>query len=162
MQTGVYKTYYKSPIGTVEICSDQSEILSVKAIEGAGSSCESETSLPEVLKECKKQLSEYFTGKRQAFDLPLRKEGTPFQKQVWQMLDSIPYGETISYKALAENCRRPKACRAVGSANGKNQHWIIVPCHRVITSDGKLGGYAGGLWRKQWLLEHERNITTQK
>ncbi|MGB3790888.1 MAG: methylated-DNA--[protein]-cysteine S-methyltransferase [Phormidesmis sp.] len=102
------------------------------------------------------QLSEYFNNQRQSFDLPLSPIGTDFQKQVWQHLCDIPFGETISYGTLAKTLGQPNASRAVGAANGRNPISIIVPCHRVVTADGKLTGYAGGVERKQWLLQHEK------
>ncbi|EJL6398691.1 methylated-DNA--[protein]-cysteine S-methyltransferase [Vibrio navarrensis] len=103
------------------------------------------------------QLNEYFSGKRTQFDLPIAAKGTAFQMQVWQALTTIPYGETWSYQELANVIGNPKAVRAVGLANGKNPVSIVVPCHRVIGKNGKLTGYAGGIERKQWLLERERN-----
>lgn len=103
-----------------------------------------------------RQLDEYFAGKRQQFDLPLRPSGTPFQLEVWGALLAIPYGETVSYADIARQIRRPRAVRAVGAANGANPLAIIVPCHRVIGSHGDLVGYGGGLPAKRWLLAHER------
>ncbi|MCL2674544.1 MAG: methylated-DNA--[protein]-cysteine S-methyltransferase [Defluviitaleaceae bacterium] len=108
-----------------------------------------------VIAQCARELDEYFSGIRKTFDVPLMPTGTPFREKVWEQLELIPFGETISYLELANRVGNPKASRAVGSANGKNPIWLIIPCHRVITSDGSLGGYAGGLWRKEWLLEHE-------
>jgi methylated-DNA-[protein]-cysteine S-methyltransferase len=108
-----------------------------------------------VLNEFKIQLDEYFAGKRTVFDLKIQQAGTPFQQQVWDELIKIPFGKTISYLQLSQRINNAKAVRAVGAANGKNNLPIIVPCHRVIGSNGTLTGYAGGLWRKQWLLEHE-------
>lgn len=102
------------------------------------------------------QLQEYFSGLRQAFTVPLSMKGTEFQLAAWQALQTIPYGETASYKAVAEQIGRPKAMRAVGMANNRNPVAIIVPCHRVIGANGKLVGYGGGLDMKQWLLTHER------
>ncbi|TDF85498.1 methylated-DNA--[protein]-cysteine S-methyltransferase [Pseudomonas sp. H9] len=102
-----------------------------------------------------RQLDEYFAGKREVFDLRLAPLGTPFQQEVWQALQRIPYGTTCSYRDLAENIGRPRAVRAVGTANGANPISIIVPCHRVIGSNGTLTGYAGGVERKQMLLELE-------
>lgn len=101
------------------------------------------------------QLTEYFSGRRKDFDLPLAASGTAFQQSVWQALREIPFGQTASYLDLAQSIKNPKAVRAVGSANGKNPISIVVPCHRVIGTNGKLTGYAGGLDRKLWLLEHE-------
>ena len=108
--------------------------------------------------QCIEQLIQYFGGERRFFDLPLNQEGTPFQKQVWSELTSIPFGKTISYIELAIKTGDPKATRAVAAANGKNNIAIIVPCHRVIGADKTLVGYGGGLWRKKWLLEHEMKI----
>jgi len=110
-----------------------------------------------VLKEAERQLAEYFAGERTDFELPLAAEGTPFQRRVWAALCDIPYGETISYGELARRIGQPTASRAVGLANGKNPISIVVPCHRVIGSSGKLIGYGGGLDRKQTLLELEQS-----
>ena len=105
------------------------------------------------------QLRAYLAGECKAFDLPFRQPGTAFQLRVWAALMSIPYGETISYAELAKRVGQPSAARAVGSANGKNQICILVPCHRVIAADGTIGGYGGELWRKEWLLKLERENT---
>lgn len=113
------------------------------------------TILSPIIQECQAQLKAYFSGTLKAFDLPLRPSGTDFQKEVWQALQEIPYGQTISYMTLSKRLGNVKAIRAVGHANGQNPLAIIVPCHRVIGSDGSLTGYAGGLWRKKWLLQHE-------
>ncbi|WP_417328912.1 methylated-DNA--[protein]-cysteine S-methyltransferase [Halomonas cupida] len=109
----------------------------------------------DLTRACRTQLEEYFAGHRQQFDLPLDAAGTDFQQQVWQALSRIPYGETRSYGELAEGLGRKGAQRAIGAANGRNPIAIIVPCHRVIGSDGSLTGYAGGIGRKQWLLAFE-------
>lgn len=111
-----------------------------------------------VLLLTKKQLSEYFSGARETFDVPLAAIGTPFQKQVWRALCDVPFGEAISYQELAERIGNPKAVRAVGSANGKNPISVIVPCHRVIGKSGRLTGYAGGLERKKALLKLENRL----
>jgi len=108
------------------------------------------------VKECFKQLSEYFKGQRQEFFLNLEPMGTDFQKSVWRQLAKIPYGKTTSYGKIADVIGNPSAGRAVGSANGKNPIAIIIPCHRVIGSDGSLTGYGGGLWRKEWLIGFEK------
>lgn len=108
-----------------------------------------------LLNKCCKQLQEYFAGTRIEFDLPLKQQGTPFQQKVWDELLRIAYGKTISYLELSKRIGDVKAIRAVGTTNGKNQLAIIVPCHRVIGSNGTLTGYGGGLWRKKWLLDHE-------
>lgn len=103
-----------------------------------------------------KQLNEYFEGKRKSFDLPLITPGTEFQQSVWKILQGIPYGTTRSYKKQAALLGKPDAVRAVANANGWNKISIIIPCHRVIGEDGTLTGYGGGLWRKKWLLEFEK------
>ena len=108
-----------------------------------------------LLREARSQLDAYFKGKLKTFKLPLCLQGTSFQEEVWQSLAQIPYGQTLTYGALAKGLGNPKAIRAVGSANGKNPISIILPCHRVIGANGKLVGYGGGLWRKEWLLRHE-------
>ena len=108
------------------------------------------------LREPAAQLRAYLAGELKEFDLPHRQPGTAFQQRVWAELMHIPYGETISYAELAKRVGQPTAARAVGSANGKNQICILVPCHRVIAADGTLGGYGGELWRKEWLLNLER------
>ncbi len=110
-----------------------------------------------LLLRLERELHEYFEGKRRGFTLPLDPQGTPFQKKVWEMLCTIPYGETLSYAEEAQRFGNPKATRAVANANGKNPIAILIPCHRVIASGGGLGGYSGGLWRKEFLLELEKN-----
>lgn len=109
----------------------------------------------ELIRECKRELDEFFEGERKAFDLPLAPVGTPFQKKVWKALEEIPYGETRTYKDIAMAVDCPKGFRAVGMANNKNPIAIIVPCHRVVGANGKLVGYAGGLGIKEWLLHLE-------
>jgi len=111
--------------------------------------------IPIELEDCVMQLNEYFEGKRKNFNLKLNPQGTSFQTKVWKQLEQIPFGKTVSYLELSKQLGDVKAIRAVANANGKNPLWIIIPCHRVIGSDGSLTGYAGGLYRKQWLLEHE-------
>jgi methylated-DNA-[protein]-cysteine S-methyltransferase len=114
-----------------------------------------------VLQEAVSQLKAYFDGQRTHFDFPMNPAGTEFQQKVWKGLCEIPFGKTMSYLELAKQLGDVKAIRAVASANGKNPLWIVVPCHRVIGTDGSLTGYAGGLWRKKWLLEHENPSTQQ-
>lgn len=108
-----------------------------------------------IIELAQKQLEEYFAGHRETFDVPLNPEGTVFQKKVWGMLQTIPFGDTWSYQKLAQSLDHPKAMRAVGAANSRNPISILIPCHRVIGANGSLTGYAGGLERKKWLLEHE-------
>ena len=110
----------------------------------------------ELILQCKMQLDEYFRGERKTFDLPLAPKGTDFQKKVWNALQKIPYGETKTYGEIAAAVGNPKAARAVGMANNKNPIGIIIPCHRVVGADGKLVGYAGGMDKKEWLLQIER------
>jgi len=115
-----------------------------------------------LLTEACRQLTEYFTQKRKTFNLPIRLKGTPFQLHAWEGLQQIPYGETLSYAGLARQIDREKAARAVGNANHHNPLMVIIPCHRVVASNGELGGYAGGIARKAWLLEKEKGIETSK
>jgi len=111
-----------------------------------------------LLDAARRQLGEYFAGKRRLFDLPLDERGTPFQKRVWRALQAIPYGRTCSYADIARAVQSPGAVRAVGQANHRNRIAIIIPCHRVVNANGQLGGYGGGLWRKQYLLDLERGV----
>jgi len=142
----------KSPLGYTKISGDENGISSISILDSE----ETETDIiPEVLQDCVYQLQEYFEGSRKHFDLQLNPNGTSFQKKVWEQLQTIPYGKSLSYLELSKQLGDEKAIRAVANANGKNPLWIVVPCHRVIGSDGSLTGYAGGLHRKQWLLEHE-------
>jgi len=149
-------THFSCPIGTVEITEESGEITRITFLDTEPSI----NNASPVLIECKRQLSSYFTGERVEFNLPLNPLGTDFQKNVWKELQNIPFGKTISYMNLAKRLGDPKVIRAAGTANGKNPIAIIIPCHRVIGSDGSLTGYAGGLKRKQWLLEHESSQTT--
>lgn len=141
-----------SPLGFTKIEGDEHGITSISILNSE----EKVTDIiPVTLEDCARQLFEYFEGKRTQFDLILNPEGTDFQKRVWKALQEIPFGKTLSYLQLSQQLGDVKAIRAVASANGKNPLWIVVPCHRVIGSNGSLTGYAGGLARKQWLLEHE-------
>ncbi len=141
-----------SPLGFTRIVGDETGIGSITVLNS--DEIVSDV-IPENLEDCVYQLNEYFNGERQRFDLKLNPQGTDFQKQVWDELLNIPFGKTVSYLDLSKKLGDVKAIRAVANANGKNPIWIIIPCHRVIGSDGSLTGYAGGLHRKQWLLEHE-------
>lgn len=155
----IFISYVESPIGILEIKANEGYILSVEFKDVKNN----ETSFPEndISKNGKQQLNEYFVSKRNEFDLPLLLSGTDFQNKVWTELQVIPFGRTISYLQLAKNLGDPKCIRAAGTANGKNPFAIVIPCHRVIGSNGSLVGYAGGLWRKQWLLEHENSLQKQ-
>ena len=153
-------TYYKTPIGIAKITGDNNGIEAITFIandinEETQKSISMEEDIPECLKECVLQLKEYFKGERTNFNVLLNPQGTKFQKLVWQELCNISYGKTISYLEQSKQIGDVKAVRAVAAANGKNPISIVIPCHRVIGSDGSLTGYAGGLWRKKWLLDYE-------
>lgn len=166
--------YINSPLGITKIVGDKDGIASVSVLNYKTFDEASEVEpnnlsfqrkqesnekpsdiVPEVLEDCVLQLNQYFEGSRKQFSLKLNPKGTVFQERVWDALLTIPYGKTTSYLQLSRQLGDEKAIRAVANANGKNPLWIIVPCHRVIGSDGSLTGYASGLYRKQWLLEHE-------
>ena len=152
-----FKAYYLSPIGPLEVSGTSEGIVSVTFVE---TRLPNDRNLPECVKEGIRQLEEYFKGARKNFSLKLLLQGTPFQKLVWQRLKKIPYGKLASYGEVARAIGKPNAYRAVGNANNKNPIAIIIPCHRVIGSDGTLVGYGSGLWRKEWLLDHENPSLT--
>ncbi len=143
--------FIQSPLGITKIIGDENGISEISVL----SEGEVTAKIPKNLKECVSQLQDYFDGKRNHFDFKINPQGTDFQQRVWQELLNIPFGKTMSYLDLSKKLGDVKAIRAVASANGRNPLWIVVPCHRVIGTDGSLTGYAGGLWRKKWLLEHE-------
>ncbi|WP_131536931.1 methylated-DNA--[protein]-cysteine S-methyltransferase [Pedobacter nototheniae] len=148
-----YASVIDSPVGKLTILADDEAVYEITFSEKDIESLSENTLTLEVAQ----QLKAYFDGNLQTFDFPIKQNGTEFQQEVWQNLLKIPYGTTISYAKFSEH--KPLAIRAIASANGKNDLAIVVPCHRVIGSSGKLVGYAGGLWRKQWLLQHEREVT---
>ncbi|HEU4497545.1 MAG TPA: methylated-DNA--[protein]-cysteine S-methyltransferase [Flavobacterium sp.] len=152
------QAYLKTPLGTASIIAGEDGVRSISVSD-------SEIEIPEKtdprLIEAVSQLQEYFEGKRTGFTFKISPQGTEFQKKVWQSLLEIPYGKTMSYHELSARLGDTKAIRAVASANARNPLWIVVPCHRVIGSDGSLTGYAGGLWRKKWLLDHENPVKQQ-
>jgi methylated-DNA-[protein]-cysteine S-methyltransferase len=150
----LFTKYHSSPVGNLKIQCTANEVFLIHFVEEMG--LENDDS--SLLRKCIEQLDEYFSGKRKVFDLPLGQHGSPFQQNVWKHLETIPFGKTISYLQLSKQIGDVKAIRAIAAANGKNNLAIVVPCHRVIGSDSKLVGYAGGLWRKKWLLEHETAI----
>ncbi|WP_165731830.1 methylated-DNA--[protein]-cysteine S-methyltransferase [Polaribacter sp. 20A6] len=164
-------TYYKTPLGTARIVGDENGIQSVSVLDDDPLSefifSEDErlqvtnSEIPECLQECVTQLDQYFSSERSNFDLKLNPQGTDFQKKVWDELLNIPFNKTRTYLEQSKALGDVKAIRAVASANGKNPIWIIIPCHRVIGSDGSLTGYAGGIWRKKWLLAHENPVKQQ-
>ncbi len=149
--------FINTPLGTAKIKGDENGVSVISILQEG----EITKKIPLELQEAVKQLGEYFNGTRNNFTFKLNPKGTEFQKRVWRELLQIPFGKTISYLELSKKLGDVKAIRAVASANGKNPLWIVVPCHRVIGSDGSLTGYAGGLWRKQWLLEHEKGEKQQ-
>ncbi len=157
----------RSPLGTAKIVGDENGISEITILDDDEPRAKSEQTdqiskpIPKQFEEVVSQLSDYFLGKRKDFTFKLNPKGTDFQQKVWQELLNIPYGKTMSYMDLSKKLGDIKAIRAVASANGKNPLWIVIPCHSVIGTDGSLTGYAGGLWRKKWLLEHE-NPTNQQ
>lgn len=147
------EAFVQTPLGITAIKGDSEGIVAVSVLKEDTE--KPSRHIPHNLTDAVNQIQEYFAGTRRAFQLRLNLNGTDFQKSVWQELLNIPYGKTISYLELSRRLGDLKAIRAVAAANGQNPFWIVVPCHRVIGSDGSLTGYAGGLWRKKWLLEHE-------
>lgn len=149
--------FFESGLGSVRIIANEKGITRIDFAEpDTQQTCPPNTATQQHLQNAKQQLLEYFSGNRKTFDLTLNPAGTPFQKQVWAALNTIAFGETCTYKDIAIQVNRPKGSQAIGQANGKNPISIVVPCHRVIGSNGKLTGYAGGLNRKARLLEWEQ------
>jgi len=147
-------SYFASPLGEIETRYDEDFIYAFHFCE-EGFSKKEEGPAIELIEKAKDQLADYFEGNLKQFDLPLNLRGTDFQQKVWKELCTIDYGKTLSYLQLAKQLGDEKCIRAAASANGKNPFAIVVPCHRVIGTNGSLTGYAGELWRKQWLLDHE-------
>ena len=156
--TDLFTTYYHSPVGILKISGTEDYISEVSFYDKVNKTDTKKRGLPPLLIQCTEQLIQYFQGELRMFVLPVHQEGTKFQREVWNELMNISYAKTISYLDLARMMGDAKATRAVANANGKNNIAIIVPCHRVIGSDKELVGYAGGLWRKKWLLEHEMRV----
>lgn len=152
------KYHLATPIGIALIEGNANGVEKISVLSEAPGRNFQDTELNEVAL----QLKAYFEGNLQDFSFPTQPQGTAFQQRVWQELLKIPFGKTTSYLELSKRLGDPKAIRAVASANGKNPLWIVVPCHRVIGSDGSLTGYAGGIWRKKWLLEHESPAQQQR
>ncbi len=154
-------SFFNSPIGILEIKASNEFIHSLQfnsTLKNPGTAVNREIEEQHnhpIMVECERQLTAYFEGERKAFDFPFQQEGSAFQQQVWAELLHIPFGRTISYMELSKRIKNVKAIRAVGTANGSNAISIVVPCHRVIGSNGDLTGYSGDLWRKKWLLDHE-------
>lgn len=151
--------YYPSPLGILRISSDGTCINEVHFLAKDEQQGESNGAAVPVLQQCLEELIAYFQGSLKQFNVPVHQHGTEFQQRVWSQLLDIPFGKTISYLTLAKRLGDPKAIRAAASTNGKNRIAIIVPCHRVIGSNQDLVGYAGGLWRKKWLLELETRVS---
>jgi methylated-DNA-[protein]-cysteine S-methyltransferase len=151
----LYTYNFLSPIGNLAVTATKSYIVNVRFQESTDSGKPEKC---EVAEECVQQLSEYFIGTRRQFNIPVLTDGTDFQNKVWKYLTTIPFGKTVSYSQMAAALDNLKGIRAIGSTNGKNKILIILPCHRVIGKDGSLVGFAGELWRKKWLLEHEARV----
>jgi methylated-DNA-[protein]-cysteine S-methyltransferase len=148
-----FKTTYQSPIGTLQITCNEETLCAISFLNEGET--ETRTQPNALIVETCNQLNEYFGGTRKYFQIPMQQPGTPFQSKIWALLQTIPYGKTVSYMDLSKSYGDVKAIRAVAAANGKNNLVIVIPCHRVIGTNRTLTGYAGGLWRKQWLLAHE-------
>lgn len=147
----IYFDYCDSPIGLIEIAGTSTAVI---ALNFVAERCR-EVASHSLVTEAVRQLDEYFDGNRRTFNIEMALEGTEFQQQVWQQLQTVPYGCVASYQDIARGVGRPAAVRAVGAANGRNPIAIMVPCHRIIGKNGHLVGYGSGLWRKEWLLKHE-------
>jgi len=147
--------HYRTPLGIARITEEDGFITEVHVLN---EEVPMEAPGTPLLKTAMQQLDEYFAGKRLTFDFPIKQHGSEFQQKVWDCLLQIDYGKTISYAQQSKMMKDPLAIRAIASANGKNNLWVVVPCHRVIGSDGSLTGYGSGIWRKRWLLEHEANV----
>ena len=152
----IFKTTVETPIGYLELTTNQDYLLSVEFITSFN---QSSVYQPDILKESVSQIDEYFKGLRKEFNLNLQPAGTDFQNKVWEQVKKVPFGKTVSYLEIARQTGSKNNTRAVGLANGKNPIPIIIPCHRVIGVNGKLTGYAGGLEKKRWLLQHEQNYS---
>jgi len=155
----IYCTWIESPMGWMAI---KANALGLTSLWFCEAEKRGENRPNAITEQCEQELLEYFSGERKVFSVPLNPEGTPFQKRVWKVLQDLDFGKTASYLDISKILGDEKLTRAVGSANGKNPIGIIVPCHRVIGSDGSLTGYAGGMHRKKWLLQHEGVITQQE
>ena len=154
-----FEHIYTSPIGRIKIVADKDCIQAITFIDDSASTSNNEgIESPAVIHQCIDELIDYFNGSRTQFTVPIHQSGTDFQQKVWKELYEVPYAKTMSYAELAKKLGDTKVIRAAASANGKNKIAIIVPCHRIIGSDSSLTGYAWGLARKKWLLQHEFRI----
>jgi methylated-DNA-[protein]-cysteine S-methyltransferase len=150
----MYSAYLDSPIGIIEMIEFDGKISSIQFIKDK----DKETSLTELLKIAKVELQAYFNGELKDFSFPMQQHGTDFQQEVWRNLKAIPFGYQVSYTTLAIRMNNLPAIRAIAATNGKNKILIAVPCHRIIGMSGDMTGYAGEIWRKKWLLEHESKV----
>lgn len=146
-----------SPLGPLTISCVGQAITSVEFGKKSATAERGNAASLRAMNTCAKELEEYFNNERSAFTIPLAPVGTDFQKKVWRVMLRVPFGETISYKTLAKHAGKPEAIRASASACGKNPALILIPCHRIVASDGTQGGYSGGVAKKRWLLGHEKN-----
>ncbi len=151
----IVRSFYKSPVGVLEIIASINVITSVLFTEAEPIAV---TPDEPIILECKNQLDLYFKGQLKKFTLPLNPSGSEFQKKVWDQLLLIPFGSVVSYEYIARKLGDTGLVRAVGMANNKNRIPIIIPCHRVVGKNGDMIGYGGGIWRKKWLLQHERKF----
>jgi len=152
-------TYYQSPVGLIRITGNENYISEIHFVDNIEKpAADRKKQLPPMVIQCVEELIQYFHGQRKSFDLPISQIGSTFQQKVWNEISGIPFGKTISYLELSRRLGDSKAIRAAAAASGRNNVAIIIPCHRVIDSNNKLVGYAGGLWRKKWLLEHEAKL----
>jgi methylated-DNA-[protein]-cysteine S-methyltransferase len=166
MQKSAFEAQWKihSPLGALYLVASARGLRQVsrrKCPSPMVSSLKGNAAEIQILAQAARELGEYFAGQRQRFQIPLDPQGTPFQQQVWRELQKIPFGTTCSYGDIARHIKNPRAVRAVGGANGKNPLCIVIPCHRVIATDGSIGGYSGGLAMKRKLLALERSTLDQ-
>ena len=155
----MYSLTFKTPVGYLELSSNETALTSVTFVDMVK---KSSAKLPDILLHAKQQLKEYFAGTRKDFNILIAPKGTDFQLKVWNEISKLKYGQTASYLDIAKAIGSPKNARAVGLANGKNPIPIIIPCHRIIGSNGKLTGYAGGIHKKRWLLKHELDFSAKQ
>lgn len=149
-----HQFFYPSPVGILQITTDV-DVLTELVFTNR-KDAPAEQTYGSIGRRIVRELNKYFAGEQQVFDINLKATGTPFHESVWRALCMIPYADTAAYADIARKIKSPNAVRAVGTAIGRNPICIIIPCHRIISSDGSMGGYSGGLWRKKWLLEHEQ------
>jgi methylated-DNA-[protein]-cysteine S-methyltransferase len=155
----MFISFYNSPLGVLRIMVKESYVTEIHfCTDDELKDSMVTTGFHPLLQQCTEQLIEYFQGARRIFEFPVHQSGTPFQQSVWGELTGIPFGKTISYMNLARKLGDPKVIRAAAATNGRNKIAIVVPCHRVIGSNHEMIGYAGGIWRKKWLIQHEQKI----